>query len=55
MQQERKKKWKRVNHTKVHNIARKEKKWDLRMNPKRRKKYKCTHTEQKNSKRTSKR
>jgi len=39
---------------KVHNIAWKEKKWDLRTNSKRRKKYECTHTEQKNSKRTLK-
>jgi len=47
-------KQRRVNHMKVHNIAQKEKKWDLRTNSKRRKeKYECIHTEQKNSKRTS--
>ena len=32
----------------------KEKKWDSRMNPKRRKKYGCIHTELRNSKKTSK-
>jgi len=34
--------------------AQKEKKWDSRMNPKKRKKYGCIHTEQRNLKKTSK-
>jgi len=53
MQQERKN-WKRVNHMGVHNTVWKENKWDLKMNPKRRKKYGCIHTELENSKKTSK-
>ena len=45
---------KRVNHIEVHNTAQKEKKQDSRTNPKKRKKYGCIHTEQRNSKKTSK-
>jgi len=45
---------KRVNHMEVHNTARKEEKQDLRTNPKKRKKYRCIHTELRNSKKTLK-
>jgi len=45
---------KRVNHMEVYNTAWKEKKWDLRTNPKKRKKYVCICTEQRNSKKTLK-
>jgi len=45
---------KRVNHTEVHNTSWKEKKQDLRTNPKKRKKYGCIRTEQRNSKKTLK-
>jgi len=38
----------------VHNTAQKEKKWDLRINPKKREKYICICTEQRNSKKTLK-
>ena len=44
----------REDESEVHNTAWKEKERDLRMNPKKRKKYRCIHTEQRNSKKTLK-